>query len=188
VLSVVVISAALAASALAADADKKKVEKPKALEYVVRAVPPPGSNNMDGSTIIFKIDRFTTPEEKTALLEVLSKDGQSAAMTKAQHTPIGRVIPESGLGANILYAAQEVTEKGTRFVIVSERFQVYEGTIMNADLMKLPFTVAWFIPDSKGRGTGKIYGASSITMDKTGTVDVAHYGPSTADLADIKAH
>jgi hypothetical protein len=143
---------------------------------------------MDGAQIIFKIDRFTTPEEKTALLAVLTKDGQSAAMSKAQKTPLGRVIPESGLGANILYAAQEVTDEGTRFVIVAERFPIYADTAMNADLMKLPFTVAWFIPDAKGRGTGKIYGASALSMDKTGTVDVSSFGPSTADLMDIKAH
>ena len=156
-------------------------------EYTAVILPAAGSSNMTPSEIRFKIDKFTTPAEKEALRGVLDKSGQSAVLTYAQNRTIGRLVRAGSRGVDIFYAAEEKTDKGDRIVVVTKRFPVYPGTVMNVDTMKYPFTVAWFYPNADGKGEGTILGATSLEMDAKGEVDVKAYKASVANLANVRA-
>jgi hypothetical protein len=188
---VVLVVLAMATSFIVAKEKKGEAANDKAskgFEYSAVILPPADSNNMTPSEIIIKIDRFTTPEERAALKGVLEKDGQSALLCFAQKTSVGRLIRAGGRGIDILYAAQEKTEKGDAIIIVCPRFPLYPNTVMNADEMKYPFGLAVLYPKAEEKGgDGVIVGVTSITMDAKGKVDVTGYKPSKANLAYVKA-
>jgi len=166
---------------------KEKKEKPKPVaQYSMAILPPAGADDITPSEIFVEINRFTTPSEKAALLSVLAKKGQSAALTAAQNSPVGILRRAAGLATDILYAMQDSTPDGDRITIVTLRFNVYPNAVMNADPMIEPFTIAFFVPTKDAKGKGKIYGAAALALDKDGKIDISAYPSATADLAFAK--
>jgi hypothetical protein len=185
--SLLLVCALFSARALAAD-EKKPVEEgeKKGLSYTATLLPPAGSTRVTPVVINITLDRFTTPEEKARLREILQKEGQHAALDAALKTPIGRLMRHSERSVKILYAAKEATDDGERIVLVAQRFQIYPGVVMNTDTMKLPFSVLWFVPTPDGKGTGKIFGATALELNDSGSVNIQAYKASTADIAHAK--
>lgn len=181
------IATAPATAAEEKKAEEKKAEAPKGLEFTAVVLPPASSAKQAPSEIRIVIDRFTTPEEKASLRATLESKGQLAALTQAQEHPIGRLVRAGGRGVNILFAAKEATEKGEQIVIVSQRAPIYEDTIMNVAGTDAPFTIAWFIPVSGGKGEGTIIGVTALKMDEQGEVKISTYPASKANLTNVKA-
>ena len=176
---IVALSCVLAVSAMAKD----KKEKPKALAtYSMAILPPAGADDSTPSEIWVEIDRFTTPDEKAKLLQLIETKGQNAALTAAQNSPVGRLKRPGGLATNVLYAWKETDPAGDKIVIASLRFPVYPDAVVNADPMLMPFTIASFVPTADAKGKGKIFGAAALTFDKAGKLEVTAFDASVANL------
>ena len=181
------VACAFSASSSPVEAKKKKAGAEKGLEYSAVILPPAGANNITPSEITIKISRFNTPEEKAALKATLESKGQLATLTQAQGSTVGRLIRAGGRGVDILFAAQQETPDGTRIAIVTERFPLHPGTIMNADTADLPFGLAWFYPQADGKGKGQIFGATALSLGADGEVDISAYKASGGILENVKA-
>ena len=165
-------------------ATEEKKEKPKPIaNYTMAILPPADADNITPSEIYIDVTHFTTDQERAALLTLVKEKGQSAALSAAQDKPVGTLRRAGGLGYDILYAFKQTSADGDRIVVATLRFPVYQGAVMNADPMLMPFTLASFVPTPDGKGKGKIYGAVALQFDKDGKLDMSAYPASAADLA-----
>ena len=124
------------------------------------------------------IERFSTQEDRKALIDAFMRSGQDGLVDVLQNMPAkGRVrFSSGGVGNDVKYIIELPSDKGRRFRLVTDRNiafgELYHGTRSrdySVGAIELVLT-----PDGKGSGT--VLPACKLTLDKkTQQIEIETY-------------
>lgn len=153
-----------------------------------------GRNNV----IDLRITRWTTPEERTALLTAMVEKGSDDLMKGLLKLPShGRLrIPgwqgpdphKVVLGWDLHYAwTTPLPEGGNRIVLATDRYISFMEARNNPRTTDYPFTLLEIHLDKNGEGVGKASVATKISFDrKKNVMELENYSSEPVRLQNIK--
>ena len=153
-----------------------------------------GRNNV----IDIRITRWTTPDERTALLTAMVEKGSDALMKALLKLPDhGRIrIPgwqgpdpqKVVLGWQLHYAWNVPDgDGGQRIVLGTDRYITFAEARNNPRVSDYPFTLLDIRLDKNGEGTGKASVATKISFDrKKNIMELENYGTEPVRLQQVK--
>ena len=145
-----------------------------------------------------RITRWTTPDERTALLTQVvendTRDLMRALLKLPDHGRIrvpGHVGPDPHkvvLGWALHYAWHTpMDEGGHRIVLATDRYITFEEARSQPRVSDYPFTLLEIRLDKSGQGVGKAAIATKITFDKKKNVmELENYGIEPVRLNQVK--
>ncbi len=169
------VLAAIAAVGLAVfPAQAQKKGKAKALEtYQARAMSlgglgVGGPTMPSGAVVVdLSITRWSTEEERSALLEALASGGSAklwSALGKME--PVGRIHPRQRLSYELRYA-REVVRDGQRVVILAtDRPILFWENVRNTRSRQYDISVIQLVLDEEGNGQGTAMPAVRVTLSE----------------------
>ncbi|HEU4455218.1 MAG TPA: hypothetical protein VFR81_19295 [Longimicrobium sp.] len=181
--SAAAISALCAALAVAEDAPKGRET------FTAFAVSLGGPTRPSGSgTVLITVDRWSTPEERRALVSAFKEkgpDGLRDALQKVE--PLGRIRTPDSIGYDLRYAHQvPLPGGGRRILLGTERPISARELIAGARSTDYPFTVVEMRLDAKGEGQGKLSIATRVVSDGD-AVELENYDMAPVQLTKIRA-
>jgi hypothetical protein len=153
-----------------------------------------GRNNV----IEIRITRWTTPEERVALITSVIESGPDALMRALQRLPDhGRIRvpgwtgpdPQKLLLGWTLHYAWNVPDGdgGQRIVVATDRYITFAEARNNPRVSDYPFTLLDIRLDKNGEGTGKASVATKITFDKKKNImELENYSSEPVRLQNVK--
>jgi hypothetical protein len=158
------------------------------------------SNNLTGANGILeiRIERWSTPEERTKLLQTVVQKGQPALLSALQDAPVkGRIRIPGWTGAdpqnyrtgwNLRYAWHEPQpEGGERIVVAVDRYMSFLEIQNQNKSVDYPFTLVQIHLSKDGKGEGKLAALTMITFNKkSNTLEIENYGTEPVRLSDIR--
>jgi len=175
----------LGACALLANAAEDPQEKE---EFTAWAV------NMGGAiksgTVQITIERYSTPEERDALIAAFQKGGQDEllkALTKAPK--VGYIRVPQTLAYDLHYAYQWPAEDGGRTIVIATNRKISAWEARNQPRsMDYPFELIQMKLDAKGEGEGKLSFATKIYVSEDGkSIALENYGTTPVQLKNVRA-
>jgi hypothetical protein len=154
----------------------------------------PGRN----AVIEIRIDRWTSPEERTKLLSTVVENKPDRLMDALLDLPShGRMrIPgHTGpdpmkvvLGWDLHYAwHQPLDEGGHRIMLATDRYITFQEARSNPRTMDYPFTLLEIRLDRNGEGVGKASVATKIRFDKKKNImELENYSSEPVRLQQVK--
>jgi len=118
------------------------------------------------------IERWTTDEERGALLVALRDGGTDGLVKAMRDLDVGYVQIGSSLGWRLRTAATWQTDEGRKVRVVTDRpihFQEHYRGTRSADY---PIGVVEFILPPTGDGTGALLAATQVKFDDQGRIEV----------------
>ena len=180
------IAAAIFAAATAVAAD----DKPKTREtFTAFAVSLGGPTQPSGSgTVIISVDRWSTPEERRALVSAYREKGAEGLRDALQKIePLGRIRTPDSIGYDVRYAHQVALPGGGRRILVgTERPIAARELLAGARSTDYPFTVVEMRLDAKGEGQGKLSIATRV-VGEGDAVELENYDAAPVQLTRIRA-
>jgi hypothetical protein len=157
------------------------------------------SNNLTGANGILEItiERWSTPEERTKLLETVVERGQDKLLSELQRAPVkGRIrIPgwtgqdpnNYRTGWNLRYAWHEaLPDGGERVVLGVDRYMSFLEIRNQPKSVDYPFTLVQLHLKKDGTGEGKLAALTMIKWDKkTQVLEIENYGTEPVRLANF---
>ena len=158
------------------------------------------SNIATGRTNVvdLRVTRWTSEEERAALLTTMIEKGDKALLSALQRMPdAGRMrIPgwqgpdphKVVLGWTLRYAwAVPNPEGGHRLLLATDRYVTFWETRENPRTMDYPFTLFEIRLGKDGRGEGKASMATKISFDrKKNLFELENYGTEPVRLQQVK--
>jgi hypothetical protein len=165
-------------------------EKAKAIaNFRAFAVNMQGGPATNAGVVQIGIDRWSTDEERAALITTLKEKGSTALLNAlVKLPPLGYIRMPNTLGWDLYYARQNQLPDGTRQVVIATNRPLGFGEVArqtrSADY---DFTLVEMHFDKSGKGEGKLAAAAEITFNnKTQQIEIENYGPMPVKLLDIK--
>ena len=147
------------------------------------------NNRATGSGIVqIDITRWSTPAERTALLNVLKKSGADKLLDALQDTkPVGTIKTPDSLGYDLHYANQSpLPDGGRRIVIATDRPIGFWEAAHRPRTIDYPFTVIQMEINKEGKGTGTLSYATKI-IPAGDTIVLENFANQPVMLTEIKA-
>jgi hypothetical protein len=150
------------------------------------------------AVVDIRIDRWTTPAEREALITTMLTKGPDQLLRELQRTPShGRFrIPglmgpdphQLRLGHDLHYTWQTPEpEGGRRIVIATDRYIGFQEARSSPRTMDYPFTLFEIRVNKNGEGEGKAAVATKIQFDKKkNTIELENYGSEPVRLNAVK--
>jgi hypothetical protein len=144
-----------------------------------------------GKTGLINIDinRWSTDEEREALLTTLQEFGQDKLLDTLQKVrpPVGRISMPGRLGWDLYYARNLPNPDGSRRIVVATNRAVAFGeAATNTRSMQYQFTLAEIHLDAEGNGEGKLVTAARLSWDKASKkLEIENYGALPVDLINV---
>jgi hypothetical protein len=139
-------------------------------------------------TILITVDRWSTAEERRALVSAFKEkgpDGLRDALQKIE--PLGRIRTPDSIGYDLRYAHQVALPGGGRRILLgTERPISYRELVAGARSTDYPFTVVEMRLDAKGEGQGKLSVATRI-VGEGDAVELENYDMAPVQLTSIRA-
>ena len=192
---------ALAAAAVAAQEQEqgKEKEKPKELARFtgyVRILPGsmpqytgPGQGSMSGKSIraTMSVERWTTDEERAALLKALNEGGSDALLAAMRKTIVGYFWTTTTTRYPLNIASTFQTEKGRLVRLVTERpIQFAEFAASTPRSRDYEFGVIEMLLDEKNKGEGTVIMTAKVNINKDGQLEVESLGTTPQPLINVK--
>lgn len=148
-------------------------------------------NNNLGSgagTVQIDVTRWSTPAERTALLNVLQKSGAEKLLDALQDTkPVGTIKTPDSLGYDLHYASQTpLPEGGRRIVLATDRPIGFWEATRRPRTIDYPFTVIQMEIDRNGEGKGTLSYATKI-IRAGDTIVLENFATQPVMLTKIKS-
>jgi hypothetical protein len=157
------------------------------------------SNNLTGGNGILEItiDKWTTAEERAALLKTVADKGQSSLLSTLQKQSVkGRIrIPgwngpdpqNYRTGWNLRYAWHEpLPNGGEKVVLAVDRYMSFLEIREQPKSVDYPFTLAQINLNKDGKNEGKLAAFTMITFDKKKqTLEIENYGTEPVRLGNF---
>jgi hypothetical protein len=148
-------------------------------------------NNNLGSgagTVQIDVTRWSTPAERTALLNVLQKSGAEKLLDALQGTkPVGTIKTPDSLGYDLHYASQTpLPEGGRRIVLATDRPIGFWEATRRPRTIDYPFTVIQMEIDRNGEGKGTLSYATKI-IRAGDTIILENFATQPVMLTKIKS-
>lgn len=123
--------------------------------------------------IRISIENYTTPDEVKELQKILAERGTMEFMDRLKNTKKGVInfLSSRGLNLRINAAAEQLTEKGRKILLVMERQSWDTETRIRIDRHYL-FMVMELDVDSNGKGKGKLYKGANIRLGGKTLIDI----------------
>ena len=158
------------------------------------------SNNLTGANGILEItiDRWSTPEERTKLLNTVVEKGQQKLLDELQKAPVkGRIRIPGWQGAdpnnyrtgwNLRYAWHEPLPDGREKVVLGvDRYMSFLEIRNQPKSVDYPFTLVQLHIAKDGKSEGKLAAFTMITWDKKKqTLEIENYGTEPVRLANFE--
>lgn len=177
----------LAVSPAARPAD----EKPKPIRFTAQGINM-GSIGGGGGSKIFQItiDRWSTPEERQALIEAFKAKGQAGLLDALQKSPrIGTIRTSNTLGWDLHYAyLTPLQSGGQRVFMATDRAIGFQEASRSARTMDYPFSLIELHMDQEGqKGEGRLSLATKIAVSKDGTrIELENYSSEPVRLQNVR--
>lgn len=138
------------------------------------------------------IERWTTVEERTALLKLVETAKYGEGGQRKLLTALQKVKPRTGfirtpnsLGWDLRYAVENKMDDGTRqIVIVTDKPVSFGAAASGSRVMDYPFTLIEMRMKPNDKGEGKMLAATSILV-KNGRLELENYGQEPVRLTSI---
>ena len=139
-------------------------------------------------TIQIRITRWSTPSERTSLVQTLLSKGPSATLDELRRTrPVGTIKTPDSLGYDLHFASQTPGDDGgRRIVIATDRPIGFWEAANRPRTFDYPFTVIQMQMRADGKGSGTLsYATKVIAHDDT--IELEHYASAPVMLTEITA-
>lgn len=148
-------------------------------------------NNNLGSgagTVQIDVNRWSTPTERTGLLNVLQKSGAEKLLEELQKTkPVGTIKTPDSLAYDLHYAHQTpLPEGGRRIVLATDRPIGFWEATRRPRTIDYPFTVIQMEVDRNGEGKGTLSYATKI-ISQGDTIVLENFATQPVMLTKIRA-
>ena len=192
-----VVAAALGTALLAQQQAPGQYEGQK-LEITAFAVNMSNIATGAAGTVQIRVDSWSTPDERTTLIQTMMEKKGSALLKVLQKLPVrGRFsIPglrgpdphHLRLGLDLHYAWQTAgADGGTRIVIATDRYIGFEEARNQPRTIDYPFTLFELRVDKNGEGEGKVSVATKISFDKEKKIiELENYSSEPVRLNNVK--
>jgi hypothetical protein len=133
------------------------------------------------------ITGYSSDQEVEGLATTLRTNGSDALLKAVQKMKEkGSVSTTGRVGWNVPIVRQQITEKGRRIVMFSDRpISFYEARTAPRS-KTYEFGLLILNVNDKGEGEGLLYGASKVKFTKDDQLEVEHFGQQPARLAAVK--
>lgn len=134
------------------------------------------------------IERWTSDDERTMLLNTMGQGGQNALLNALQGIKVrtGFIRTPNSLGYDLRYCRDNVLPDGSRqIVIATDKPVSFLAAATNARTMDYPFTIVEmrFAKDSL-KGEGKLLAGTALSV-KNGRLELENYGQEPVRLTTI---
>ena len=185
------IAALAAAVALAFAASTATIAQSKGTETFVANAINMGSASLgrQGGLVQITVERWSTPEERQALVEAFRQKGADGLLNALQKTPrVGYVRTPDRLGWDLHYAVQKPDEKGGRRVLVgTDRAIGFWEASRDARSTDYPFTLIELRLGADSKGEGRISLATKISLSKDKTqIELENYSSDPVRLKNVR--
>jgi hypothetical protein len=144
-------------------------------------------------TIDFMVERWSTDEERNALLAILQEE-KDATRANAQLLKALQKMPKAGnirtpqtLAWDLRYAHQAPLEGGgRRIVVATDRPIGFREARNQSRSMDYPFTLVEIRLDASDRGEGKILAGTRLLVDKNNHLVLENYGQQPIRFNEIR--
>lgn len=146
--------------------------------------------NATRSVIHITIDRWSTAEERAALVKAFREGGQDALLKALQKQPkAGYVNLPQTVARDIYYAYKFPGENGGSIVVIVTDRIIRQGEVMNSNMsLEYPFGFVEMHLDAEGKGEGTLSQATKVSVAEDGkTLKLGSYGSGPMMLKEVKA-
>ena len=143
------------------------------------------------SHITITIERWTTDQERQALIDTLKEKGQPALTAALYNLPrVGYIRMPDTMGYDLKYAySTQLPDGARRVVVAADRALSMREAAKNSRSEKYDFLVTeMHFPKGGGTGEGKLAPATLIKIDKdTNQIEIENYQAQPVRLMGVKA-
>lgn len=135
------------------------------------------------------IERWSTPEERQALVDAFAQKGADGLLSALQQAPpVGVVRTPNTLGWDLHYAFQVPAEGGgRRILIATDRAITFFEASRNSRSEDYPFTLIELHLDKDSKGEGRMALATKIKPGKDGKhIELENYGSEPVRLKNVR--
>jgi len=177
------------------NADPKALATPFSLRCFAVNMSNVGRGN--AGVVEFKVDRWSTAEEREKVITTMVEKGPNALLDVLQDLPAkGRMRfpnymgPDPSnwrLGWDLKYTwTTPLAEGGHRIILALDRYMSFQEVRNQPRTVDYPFTLIEIHVDKDGKGQGKMAYATKITFDKQKkTVELENYSSEPVRLNDV---
>jgi hypothetical protein len=141
------------------------------------------------SVIKFKIERWSTDEERSKLITTFKEKGPEKLLDVLQDMKrVGFMRLPQTVGYDLQYAREFPMEDGGRRIIMATDRRVSQMEAMsNPHVSDYPFTLIEIHLDKDGKGVGVLSLATKIGLNKEGTsVEIENFSTEPVELKNVK--
>ena len=141
-----------------------------------------------GGRIRVIIERWSTDQERQALVQAFDQKGPTGLLSALQNTErVGTLRTSTDLDWGLHYAVQVPTADGGRRIIVGTDRQVNYWEVNRDKKTGYPFTLIELSVDKEGNGEGRMSLATKIGRSKDGErIELEHYDADPLRLKDVR--
>ena len=129
------------------------------------------------------IERWSTPQERNALLTALKEQAGELLVRLHAQRPVGRISTPGNVGHELRYAAEERGADGGRRIFIATDRPV--GFWEPGELAQYPFTFVELRLDARGHGEGKLAVAAQLNVAGN-VIELVNYTLQPLALAQVR--
>lgn len=180
--SVALIALLLVAPALTASGPAEGVET-----FIANVVAFSSAQGAATDTLTLRVERWTNPEEKRVLLNLLGEKGMKAFEKALDELDLGRLSATATIGLPIGLATSEKTSEGRTIRLLLQRPLLHRELSKMERSADYPFIVVEFTMDAKGGGTGRVVPAAKLRVDRKGELEIIPFSePNEQRIIAVK--
>jgi hypothetical protein len=133
------------------------------------------------------IERWTTDQERIALLNLLAEKGQDKLVDALQDIKgrLGYIRTSNSLGWSLKYCRDNRLPDGTRqIVIATDKPVSFLAQVRGSRTLDYPFTLLELRMQEDGKGEGKMLAQTALNV-KNGRLEIENYGQEPVRLTTI---
>jgi len=159
-------------------------DKPSPETYAITVFGTSGvtaGKSVTGTVIVEDYSTDAEVSELAGVLKAKGQDGLLSAMGKIKAK--GRIALTGTVGNHVEVIRQPPTEKGRRIVLVSDRQMSLPELWNSGRSTDYKFSIVILDLDANGKGGGTVYYAVKLKFNKSGQLELEHYGQSPGRIA-----
>ena len=142
-----------------------------------------------GTTVTIGIYRWSSDEERAALINILKTEGNAQLVADMSQLPqVGYIYTQGTLAYALFYARQNTLPDGSKQVVLATNRPIsFGGAIAPGTQQKYDLGVLEMHFEKDGKAEGKIIGQGMASIDeKTGKIEVNNYMGQPTRLMQIR--
>ena len=139
-------------------------------------------------TIDIVVNRWSTPEERAALISALRESGTDGLLKALQKIkePAGYVRTPESIGYPLRYAREVPSpDGGKRILIATDRYVSFLEAANQPRTVDYPFMLVDIRLGPDGKGTGKLMPLAKVTMNEDHVVEIENYASEPVRLTEV---